>query len=92
MHCKRTSISARTERTTIARDGAIAIPGVFYITDDGQKATVEENEARKCYCRLDQPSDILDTGLSERSLTLHRRPEVSSVPDVAQVAESRDRV
>ena len=24
--------------TTIARDGAIAIPGVFYITDDGQEA------------------------------------------------------
>ena len=30
--------------TTIARDGAIAIPGVFYSTDDGQEATVEENE------------------------------------------------
>ena len=30
--------------TTIARDGAIAIPGVFNITDDGQEATVEENE------------------------------------------------
>ena len=29
--------------TTIARDGAIAISGVFYITDDGQEAT-EENE------------------------------------------------
>ena len=29
--------------TTIARDGAIAIPGGFYITDDGQEA-VEENE------------------------------------------------
>ena len=28
---------------TTARDGAIAIPGVFYITDDGQEA-VEENE------------------------------------------------
>ena len=31
------------EETTIARDGAIAILGVFYITDDGQEA-VEENE------------------------------------------------
>ena len=41
-HCKRTSISARTE-TTIARDGAIAILGVFYTTDDGQEA-IEENE------------------------------------------------
>ena len=29
--------------TTTARDGAIAIPGVFYITDDGQEP-VEENE------------------------------------------------
>ena len=29
--------------TTIARDGAIAIPGVFYNTDDGQE-TIEENE------------------------------------------------
>ena len=29
--------------TTIARDGAIAIPGVFYITDDGQEA-IDENE------------------------------------------------
>ena len=28
--------------TTIARDGAIAIPGVFYNTDDGQE-TIEEN-------------------------------------------------
>ena len=30
-------------KTTIARDGAIAIPGVFYITHDGQEA-IEENE------------------------------------------------
>ena len=29
--------------TTIARDGAIAIAGFFYITDDGQEA-IEENE------------------------------------------------
>ena len=29
--------------TTIARDGAIAIPGVFCITDDGHEA-IEENE------------------------------------------------
>ena len=79
--------------TTIARDGAIAIPGVFYITDDGQEATVEDNEVPQIkYCILDQLSDILDTRLSERSSTLHRRPEVSSVPDVVQVAESRDRV
>ena len=29
--------------TTIARDGAVAIPGVFYNNDDGQE-TIEENE------------------------------------------------
>ena len=28
--------------TTIARDGAIPIPGVFNITDDGLEATVEK--------------------------------------------------
>ena len=62
--------------TTIARDGAIAIPGVFYSTDDGQEATVEE----KChtYCRkLDQPFDILGIGLSDRNSTQHRSLEVS---------------
>ena len=32
--------------TTIARGGAIAIPGVFYITDDGQEA-IEEHEVRQ---------------------------------------------
>ena len=31
------------EETTIARDGGIAIPGVFCISDDGQEA-IEENE------------------------------------------------
>ena len=30
--------------TTIARDGALAIPGDFYITDGDQERTVEENE------------------------------------------------
>ena len=30
--------------TTITRDGAIAIPGVFCISDDGHETTVEENE------------------------------------------------
>ena len=35
---------------------------------------------------------ILDTVPSERSSTLHRRLEVSSVPEVVQAAEGRDRV
>ena len=73
--------------TTIARDGAIAIPGVFCFSADGQEA-IEENEV---------PADIiarpksfptsLGTGLSERISMLRRSPEVSSVPDGVQVAE-----
>ena len=46
---------------------------------------------RRYDCRLDQPSDILDTGPS-KSTTLHRSPEVSSAPDEVQVAEIRDHV
>ena len=42
-HCKRTSILCEDGETTIARDGPIAISGVFYIADDDQEAT-EENE------------------------------------------------
>ena len=74
--------------TTIARDGAIAIPGVFYITDDGQEA-IEGNDVP--HCRLDQLSDILGTGLSEKISMLRRSPEVSSAPDEVQVAEIRNR-
>ena len=36
-------LDALVRETTIIRDGAIAIPGVFCITDDGQEA-IEENE------------------------------------------------
>ena len=36
--------------TTIACDGAIAIPGVFNITDDGQE-TIEENEVPQILAR-----------------------------------------
>ena len=50
--------------TTIAHDGAIAIPGVLYITDDGQEA-IEENEVPQIVLQ-DQLSDTLGTGSSER--------------------------
>ena len=43
------------------------------------------------YCRLDQLSDILGTGLSENISTLRRSLEVSSAPDEVQVARIRDR-
>ena len=42
-------------------------------------------------CRLDQRIGNLDTVPSERSSTPHRRLEVSSRTDVAQVDESRSR-
>ena len=51
---KRTSISARTGETTIARDGAIAIAGVFRTTDDGQEA-IEENEVPQIFVQT-QPA------------------------------------
>ena len=76
--------------TTIARDGAIAIPGVFYITDDSQEA-IEENEVPQISRKLDQLSDTLGTRPYERISMLHRSPEVSSVPDEVQVEEIRDR-
>ena len=75
--------------TTIARDGAIAIRGVFYITDDGQEA-IEENEVPQT-CRLDQLSDTVGTGPSERISMLRRSQGFSSAPDEVQVAEIRDR-
>ena len=40
MQCSRTPIFYEDGETTIARDGAVAIPGGFYIPDDSQ----EENE------------------------------------------------
>ena len=73
--------------TTIARHGAIAIPGVFYIADDGQEAS-EGNEV---------PPDVIASSTSiptpcvpghpRGSQCPRRSPEVSSV----QVAELRDR-
>ena len=61
--------------TTIARDGAIVIPGVFYNTTDGQEA-IEENEVpQRYYCKLDQLSNILDTVPSERISMLRRSPD-----------------
>ena len=69
--------SCEDAETTIARDGAIAIPVGFYITDDGQEA-VEENEVPQILLQLDQLSDILGTGLSERLSMLGRSPEVTA--------------
>ena len=70
--------------TTIARDGAIAIPGGFYITDDGP-GEVEENEVPQIFLHP-------HTRPSERISMLRRNPGVSSAPEEMQVAELRDRV
>ena len=53
--------------TTIARDGAIAIAGVFYITDDGQETTVEENEVPQMLLQARPAFRHLGTRPSERS-------------------------
>ena len=90
MHFKRTSISARTERR---RSHASERSRFLLFSKFPTKVRRRPWKRTKChryFCRLDEPSDILDTGPFERSSTLHRRLEASSVPDVVQVAESRD--
>ena len=82
--CKRTSISARTERR---RSHAMERSPSRAVSTSPTKGM----RYRRYYCRLDQLSDILSTVLSERISTLRRRPEASSVPDEVQVAEIRDR-
>ena len=47
-HCKRDLDFCEDGETTIARDGAIAILGIFYITDDGLEA-IEENEVPQIF-------------------------------------------
>ena len=52
---------------------------------------LKKTRDHRYYCRLDQLSDTLGTGPSERISMLRRCPEVSSVADEVQVAELRDR-
>ena len=76
--------------TTIARDGAIPIPGVS-ISPTMVRRQLKKTRYHRYYCKLYQLSDTLGTGPSERISMLHRSPEVSSVPDEVQVSEIRDR-
>ena len=88
--CKRTSISARTERRrshAMERSPSRAFSSLLTMDWRHFKRT----RYRRYYCRLDQLSDILGTGLSERISLLRRNPEVSSAPAEVQVAETRDR-
>ena len=59
--------------TTVARDGAIAIPGVFYITEDGQEA-VEEIEVPQ---------------ISLQARPVFRHPGYRAVREDLNVAQSR---
>ena len=76
--------------TTIARDGAIAIPGVFHNHDDAQEA-IEENEVPQILLQARPAFRHLGTGPSGRISMLRRSPGVSSAADEIQVAEIRDR-
>ena len=76
--------------TTISRDGAIAVPG-FSTSPTMVRRQLKKARYHRYYCRLDQLSDTLGTGPSERISMLRRSPEISSAPDEVQVAEIRDR-
>ena len=89
-HCKRTSTSARTER----RQSHVMERSPF--REFSTLPTVAQVKLKRMryhryYCRLDQLSDTLGTGLYERISMLRRSHEVSSAPDEVQVAEIRDR-
>ena len=64
--------------TTIVRDGVIAILGVFITLSTMVREKLKRMKCHRYCCRLDQLSDILGTGLSERNSTQQRSPEVSS--------------
>ena len=79
------------ETKTIARDGATATPRVFYITDDGQETTVEENEVlRTLFAGSTSVSTSWTPYRSGRSSALHRRLVVTSAPDVVQVGREHE--
>ena len=89
-HCKRTSISARTERR---RSHAMerSPPRAVSTLSTMVRRQLKRMRYRRYYCRLDQLSDPLGTGPSERISMLRRSPEVSSAPDEVQVAQTKDR-
>ena len=69
-HCKRTLISARTERR---RSHAMErSPLAFSTLPTMVRRQLKRTRYRRYYCRLDQLSDILGTGLSERISMLRR--------------------
>ena len=76
--------------TTIARDGAIAIPGVFCITDDGQ-GEVEENEVPQVLLHARPAFQHPGYRAVREDLNVAQKSRVSSAPEEVQVAELKDR-
>ena len=75
--------------TTIARDGAIAIPGGFCITDDGQEA-IEENEvpqilmlARPAFRHPVYPAVREDLNVAQKSRGFFGEVQVAEIRDRA---------
>ena len=73
-------LDALVGETTITRDGAIAILR-FSTSPTMVRRQLKKTRYHRYYCRLDQLSDTLGTGPSERISMLHSSPKVSLVPD-----------
>ena len=76
--------------TTIARDGSIAIPGVFFITDDGQEV-IEENEVPQILLQARPASRHPGYRAIREDLNVAQKSRGFFGPDEVQVAEIRDR-
>ena len=83
---RRGRFSARTERRRSHAMERSPSRG-FSTSPTMVRRQLKKTRYRRYYCRLDQLSDILGTGLSERISILRRSPGVSSAPDEVQVAE-----
>ena len=89
-YCKKRQISARTERRRSHAMERSPSRG-FSTSPTMVRRQLKKTRYRRYYCRLDQLSDILGTGLSERISNLRRSHRVSSAPDEVQVAEIKSR-
>ena len=76
--------------TTIARDGAIAIPGVFYNNDDGQE-TIEENEVPQILLQARPAFRHPGYWAVREDLNAAQKCQGFLGPDGVQVAGIRDR-
>ena len=91
-HCKRTSTSARKEKRRSPAMERLPFRVSSTVPTMVRRRPWNRMQCHTYCCKLDQPFDILGTGLSDRNSTQHRSLEVSLAPDVVQVAENRDHV